>query len=219
VGAAILWISAALVRWGAESTPAVEPGPTPRRGAGWRGILVVCALALGASVQVLFLTSVLPQVLPVLGVAPHDTLVVGGLLVFTSGVAAALGSLLAPRLARGLGERSVMAWLLIASSVLLAGLAPLRSVWTFGAVRFLQVLCVAPVFPIAFAAIAPHAGGEAIGVVNSARIAATFVGPVVATTVLSSASPAVLYVVLALMGLACVPVAFRHRVERNRARP
>jgi hypothetical protein len=82
-----------------------------------------------------------------------------------------------------------------------------RTVWPFGVLRFLQVLCVAPVFPIVVARVAQSAGGAAIGVINSARIGAAFVGPVVATSLLAWTSPTIVYVALALMGLACVPLA------------
>ena len=75
------------------------------------------------------------------------------------------------------------------------------------------MLCLAPVFPIVVARIAHTAGGEAIGVINAARIGASFVGPVVATSLLASSSSRVLYVVLALTGLACLPLsAMRARV-------
>jgi hypothetical protein len=43
-------------------------------------------------------------------------------------------------------------------------------------------------------------------VINSARIGAAFVGPVLATTVLAWTSPPGLYVLLAAVGLACVPL-------------
>jgi MFS family permease len=75
--------------------------------------------------------------------------------------------------------------------------------------RFLQVLCIAPVFPLSVAAIAQRASGEAIGFVNSARIGAAFLGPVLATTLLSSMSPAAVYLVLAALGLAVVPLVAR----------
>lgn len=83
------------------------------------------------------------------------------------------------------------------------------SVWLLGALRFLQVLCVAPVFPIVVARIAHRAGGEAIGVINSGRIAAAFIGPVAATTVLAWTQAPVLYAVLGAVGFACVPLAWR----------
>ena len=73
--------------------------------------------------------------------------------------------------------------------------------------RFLQVLCIAPVFPLIVARIALRASGAAIGFINSARIGAAFVGPVLATTMLGWSSPAALYVMLALVGIACAPLA------------
>src|SRR5439155_812765 len=56
------------------------------------------------------------------------------------------------------------------------------------------------------ARVVQHAGGGAIGFINSARIAAGFIGPVLATTLLTWTSPAALYLLLAAIGLACVPL-------------
>jgi hypothetical protein len=71
---------------------------------------------------------------------------------------------------------------------------------------FLQVFCIAPVFPIVVARIALHAGGQAIGFINSARIGAGFLGPVLATSLLAWMPGPLLYVVLALLGIACLPL-------------
>jgi len=79
-------------------------------------------------------------------------------------------------------------------------------VWLYGVVRFLQILCIAPVFPLVVGRIAQSAGGGAVGLVNSARIGAAFVGPVMATMILAWTSPALLYLVLAALGLACLPL-------------
>jgi MFS family permease len=206
LGGAILWGCAALVQWGVpppKLPPAIEDG---QRRVSWGEVVVACFLVLGGSVQVFFLTAVLPQILPPLGVASEDTLEIGGLIIFASGVGAALGSLAAPRLADLIGERRTIASFLAFSSGLLALLALTPNVWSFGLVRSLQVLCVAPVFPLAVARIVQRAGGEAIGLVNSARIGAAFVGPVAATTLLTWTTPGVLYALLALAGLACVPL-------------
>src|SRR5262249_27581465 len=59
-----------------------------------------------------------------------------------------------------------------------------------------------------------------IGIVNSARIAASFVGPVVATSVLAVAAPAVVYGLLAAGGAACLPlVALRGPADRRATAP
>jgi MFS family permease len=124
-----------------------------------------------------------------------------------SGAAAAVGSLAAPRLAELLPERRLVAGLLVGSSLTVAALAAAPGVWSYGILRFVQVLCIAPVFPIVVARIAHTHGGEAIGVINAARIGASFLGPVVATSLLAAGSPVLLYAVLAAAGLACLPVS------------
>ena len=107
----------------------------------------VCLLVLVASTQIFYLTAILPQVLPPLGVPPDDTLEVGGLVIFVTGLAAALGSVLAPRLGELAGDRRAIVWFLGASSLLLAAQAAAPELWTFGILRFLQVLCIAPIVP------------------------------------------------------------------------
>ncbi|MGH7398772.1 MAG: MFS transporter [Candidatus Rokuibacteriota bacterium] len=209
LGAVMLWACSALVSWGVPAG-----GPRDAKGGGGRGISVrelatVSLVVLAGSTQVFFLAAILPQILPPLGVAPDSTLEIGGLLLLLSGLAAALGAMAAPRLADLGGDRRAVLWFLLASSLLLAALGATGNVWSFGTLRFLQVLCIAPVFPLAVAAIAQRASGEAIGFVNSARIGAAFIGPVVATTLLSSMPPGAVYLVLAGMGLSVVPLVAR----------
>jgi MFS family permease len=150
-------------------------------------------------------------------VPAESTLETGGFLLLLTGLAAALGAMAAPRLADLVGDRRAMIWFLLGSSLLLAALGAMGNVWTFGALRFLQVLCIAPVFPLSVAAIAQRASGEAIGFVNSARIGAAFIGPVAATTLLSSMPPAAVYLVLAALGLSVIPPVARLN-RRSRAR-
>jgi MFS family permease len=153
--------------------------------------------------------AILPQILPPLGVPVESTLEIGGFLILATGVAASLGSMAAPRLAELLGDRRAVLWFLLGSSLLLASLAAAGGVWSFGVLRFLQVLCIAPVFPLSVAAIAQRASGGAIGFVNSARIGGAFMGPVLATTLLSSMPPAAVYLALAALGVAVVPLVAR----------
>ena len=207
LGGVILWACAALVRWALPSPPEAGEVPRAARPARVGDVVAVALIVLGGSTQVFFLTSILPQILPQLGVAADQTLEVGGILIFVTGVAAAIGVLLTTRLAEFLPERRLIMGLLLAASAFQAALALPGSVWLYGTFRFLQVLCIAPVFPLVVARIAQHAGGGAIGFVNSARIGAAFIGPVVATTLLSWTTPTVLYLVLAAIGVACLPLA------------
>lgn len=211
VGSLILVAAAAVVKWGVAEPPERAEASTARGSVSPREVTAVILLILGASIHVFFLASILPEVLPTMGVAPADMIEIGGLLIFVSGVGAALASLLAPRLAEVFPRRRLLATLLIGSSLCTAALGTTTSVTLYGTLRFLQVLCIAPVFPIAVAGIAHRAGGQAIGAINSARIGAAFIGPVVATTVLALAPDWVLYLVLAAFGLAVVPVALSRR--------
>ncbi len=207
VGAVVLCACGVLVQWGVDASTAAPPREAVRRRGHWREVAIVALLVLGASTQIFFLTSILPQVMAELGVPPDRTLEIGGIIIFASGAAAALGSMAAPRLAEVLPERRLVAGLLTVASLAVGAMAFAHGVWGYGALRFVQVLCIAPVFPIVVARIAHTAGGEAIGVINAARIGASFVGPVVATSMLASSSSPVLYVVLGLIGLACLPLS------------
>lgn len=207
LGGFVLFGCGAVVHWGVPDSEPTAARPTERRSHRWRETALVSLLVLGGSTQIFFLTSILPQVTTGLGITADRTLEAGGLIIFASGAAAAVGSLVAPRLAELLPERRLVAGLLVGSSLAVAALAVAPGVWIYGVVRFVQVLCIAPVFPIVVARIAQSQGGEAIGVINAARIGASFLGPVIATSLLAAGSPVLLYTVLALMGLACLPVS------------
>ena len=220
IGAFMLWGCSALVSWG---VPAGRPRDAAAGGArttSMRELITVALVVLAGSTQVFFLTSILPQILPPLGVPVESTLEVGGILIFVTGIAAALGAMAAPRLADLMGDRQAVLWFLLGSSCCLALLGAMGHVWSFGVIRFLQVLCIAPVFPLAVAAIAARASGEAIGFINSSRIGAAFIGPVLATTLLAWMRPSLVYLVLAVLGLAVVPLVARmERRSRRRAGP
>jgi MFS family permease len=218
LAAAMLGFCAALVGLGVPvGRGRAATGARPRT-ASVRELATVCGLVLGCLTQVFFLTAILPQVLPRLGVPEGSMLEVGGLVLLADGLGMALGTMAAPRVADAFGDRRAVPWLLACASLCLAALALATSVWTFVALRFAQVLCIAPVFPLAVAGIAHRASGEAIGFLNSARIGAQFIGPVFATTVLAWAPPSSVEIALALVGLALVPVIARGRSAAPRER-
>ena len=209
LGGVLLWGCCVLVGFGVPDGAGRAAAETRASRTSIAEVATVCLLVLVASTQIFFLTAILPQVLPPLGVPPDDTLEVGGLVIFVTGLAAALGSVLAPRLGELVGDRRAIVWFLGASSLLLAAQAAAPELWTFGILRFLQVLCIAPIFPLSVAAIAQRSSGTVIGFVNSSRIGAAFLGPVVATTLLAVAPVWAVYVTLGAVGLAVVPVLLR----------
>ena len=207
VGGLILLGCGALVHWGVPASGNAPASGAVTRPAGLPEVVAVALVILVGSTQIFFLTAILPQIVPALGVAGTDTLHVGGMLTFVSGLAASLGAVAAPRLGDLRPQRRVIGVLLVVSSVFLAALALVSSLWSYSVLRFLQVLFIAPVFPLIISRIAHRAGGAAIGFINSARVGAAFVGPIMATTVLGHATAAWLYVLLGILGVASVPLA------------
>ena len=209
IAAIVLIGCGALVAY-APVTPATARASGSRAATtAWADVAGVAALVFAGSIHLQFLPAILPEILPSLGVETSRLLEIGGFIVFVSGVAAALGAVAAPRLSEALPESRLIAGLLVLSSAVLVAFGLAGSVWMLGTLRFLQVLCVAPMFPIVVARIAHRAGGEAIGFINSARIAAAFVGPVAATTLLAWVPAPAVYACLCAVGLACVPLAWR----------
>jgi MFS family permease len=171
---------------------------------------IVATLVLVASSQETFLVAVLPRVLPGLGVGLDDVVEASGLLIFVAGAAAAVGGLAAPVLAEQIPERRLLMGLLLGSSAALVLLGSTRAFWAFAVLRGIQCLAIAPFFPLVVAQIARRADAQAIGIINAARVGSGFVGPLVATMVLTTGSPGLLYLTLGAAGVATA-LLLRHR--------
>ncbi|HEY7139431.1 MAG TPA: MFS transporter [Methylomirabilota bacterium] len=202
IGALVLVVSASLLQWGMPSPPPVPREATERRRMPVRGMAIIAALVLVSSSQETFLAAVLPSILPGLGVGLSDVVEAGGLLIFVAGAAAAVGGLAAPTLAEQFPERRLLIGLLAASSAALVLLGLTRSFWAFAALRGIQCLAIAPFFPLVVAHVARRADAQSIGFINAARVGSGFVGPLVATTVLATGSPGLLYLALGGAGIA-----------------
>ena len=175
LGGAILLGSAAFVHWGVRLPAHLERTRRELPPARVGDLVIPVALVLAVSNQLFFLTAVLPEVLPGLGVAPERVVEVGGLLVFVSAVAAGLGALATPRLAARLPEGTLIAALLVCSGLLMGAMAlrvPPGGTRRSGSA---QVLFAAPIFPLVVARTAQQGSGGAIGVINSARIGGSFI--------------------------------------------
>jgi DHA1 family multidrug resistance protein-like MFS transporter len=202
IGALVLVSSAALLQWGMKSAPPVPREAAERRGMPAHTMAIVATLVLVASSQETFLAAVMPSILPGLGVGVDDLVEASGLLIFVAGAAAAIGGLVAPILAEQIPERRLLLGLLVASSIALVILGMTRSFWAFAVLRGIQCLAIAPFFPLVVAQVARRADAHAIGMINAARVGSGFVGPLVATTVLATGSPGLLYFTLGGAGLA-----------------
>jgi MFS family permease len=202
IGALVLAISASLLQWGMPSPPPVPREAAERRRMPAHAMAIVATLVLVASSQETFLVAVLPRVLPGLGVGLDDVVEATGLLIFVAGAAAAIGGLAAPVLAEQIPERRLLMGLLLGSSAALVLLGSTRAFWAFAVLRGIQCLAIAPFFPLVVAQVARRADAQAIGIINAARVGSGFVGPLVATTVLATGSPGLLYLTLGGAGVA-----------------
>jgi MFS family permease len=206
LGALVLAGCAALVQWRMASATAESGVAVARHRLPVRAVALTAVVVLVGASQEAFLTAILPNILPGLGVRPAATIEAGGMLVFVSGAAAALGGLAAPRLVEEVPQRRLLPVLLVGSSLGLIAFGAAGALWLYTLLRIVQALCIAPLFPLLVIRMARHGGGEAIGILNAARAGGNFAGPVVATSLLTWGSPAVVYVLLGLAGFAVLPL-------------
>jgi DHA1 family multidrug resistance protein-like MFS transporter len=204
-GGLILAGCSALLQWGQPPAGPSEAAVTARRRRPAPVPLVVLTsgVALVGAAHEAFLAAILPQVLPGFGVDPDEVVQSAGLLIFLSGVAAAVGGLAAPRLAAEVPTRRLLPALVAGSSAIMVAFSLVRSLWLYAVLRTAQSLCLAPLFPLLVARMSRH--GEAIGILNAARSGGNFLGPVVATSLLAWGPPWGVYVLLGLVGFAAIP--------------
>ncbi|HEY7676395.1 MAG TPA: MFS transporter [Candidatus Methylomirabilis sp.] len=210
LGGSVMAVAYALCQWGLTDVPAFAP-PVGAEAVRGRRLATAWLLCFAASLQITFMPSVLPEIVPGLGVPTGQAVRVAGLIVFSYGTAAILGSLAVTRLAGRWGERRTLASAALGGSVLLPCLALAGSVAAFVGVRFLQVALVAGAIPIIFAQVAGASPGRTIGIINTSRFAAFAVGPMLATWFFAKASPLALYLTLGAFTAAVLPGLRRPR--------
>jgi DHA1 family multidrug resistance protein-like MFS transporter len=203
VGAALILVAFVNVRLQLSPLPKFRPESSPHPQSP-RGLAAGWLLCFAVTIQIVFLPSVLPEVLAAMRVPQAQAVATAGLIVFAYGAAAMVGSYGLSRLA-GAGERRrTLVWAALVASALQPLLSASDSVLVFGVVRALQVGLLAGVVPIVFAEVAGSARGSGIGFINTSRFAANAVGPPVATAAFAHASPLGLYLGLSVFTLLCL---------------
>jgi DHA1 family multidrug resistance protein-like MFS transporter len=174
-----------------------------------KNTLIGWGLCFAATVQLMFLLSVLPNVFR--GFQMEESLAVksAGLVVMLYTATAMIGTFLLCKLTARVASRR----LIIFAGILGTGLQFLLSltpgVTTFVAVRMLQTGMIAAILPLVFASFASDLDGAVIGFLNSSRFAGNALGPMIATSVLAFSSLNWLYISIGIMGmLALVGYAF-----------
>ncbi len=210
LGGGMMAAALGLCHWGMTNIPAFSPpaGAEPVRGRRLVGAWLLC---FAASVQLVFMPGVLPEIMGILGVPPGRAVRLASLIVFSYGTASILGSYGMTRAAARWGERRALAVAAVGGSSLLPLLALAAGPWSFGALRFAQAGLIAGAIPIVFAQVAGRSTGRTIGVINTSRFAAFAAGPILGTWFFAHASPLSLYLTMSIGTLAVLPLLGRGR--------
>lgn len=158
-----------------------------------------------AMIQLVFLPSVLPQVIAGFGIAQERAVVTAGLVVTAYGAAAAVGAASLRWIGQLPHRRAVLA-AGVASALLQGALALATGLAGFVVLRVLQAFLAGLVMPLLMADVAATGRGGAVGVLNSARFAGNALGPIVATTLLARADLTTLYLTISAVALASLAV-------------
>ena len=157
-----------------------------------------------ATVQLMFLPSVLPNVFHGFHMEESMALKSAGVVVMLYTATAMVGTFLLCRLA----ARITSHWLIITVGILgtvLQLLLSLSSGFTsFVAVRMLQTALIAAVMPLVFSTMASDLDGREIGFLNSSRFAGSALGPMIGTSVLAYSSLNWLYFTIGSISMVAI---------------
>jgi DHA1 family multidrug resistance protein-like MFS transporter len=174
--------------------PSVKPAMSKKTCLGW----LVCFMA---TVQLMFLPSVLPNVFEAFSMREDVALKLAGMVVMAYTATAMVGTFLLCRLAARIRIHRLILAVGVLATAMQALLVLCPGLVSFVAVRMLQTGMIAAVVPLVFATFASGADGRVIGFLNSSRFAGNALGPMIATSVLAVSSLSRLYLALAGMSL------------------
>jgi len=180
--------------------------------------LIGWGLCFTATVQLMFLPSVLPNVFRGFHMEESMALRSAGLLVMSYTATAMAGTFLLCRLASRVTIHRLIITVAIVGTTLQFLLTVSSGVTSFVAVRMLQTAMIAAVVPLVFSSFTSGLDGRVMGFLNSSRFAGNALGPMIGTSILAFSSLNWLYVSIGIVGLlALVGYAFSLPGARNKA--
>ena len=180
--------------------------------------LIGWGLCFTATVQLMFLPSVLPNVFQAFNLEESTAVKSAGLVVMLYTATAMAGTFLLCRSAARVKSHRLIITAGILGTVLQFLLSVSPGITSFVVVRMLQTAMIAAVVPLVFSSFASDLDGRVIGFLNSSRFAGNALGPMIATSVLAFSSLSWLYLSVGTMGLlALVGYAFSFGGARNTA--
>ena len=153
-----------------------------------RKTLTGWALCFSATVQLMFLPSVLPNVFRGFQMAESTALRAAGVVVMLYTATAVVGTFLLCSLAARVARQRLIVAVCILGTVLQFLLSLNSGFTSFVAIRMLQTALIAAVIPLVFATFASDLDGRVIGFMNSSRFAGNGLAPLIGTAVLAYSS-------------------------------
>jgi MFS transporter, DHA1 family, multidrug resistance protein len=158
-------------------------------------------LCFAATVQLMFLPSVLPNVFQGYHVEQSAAVKSAGMVVMLYTATAMAGTFLLCRLAGRIATHRLIIAIGALGTVLQFLLSVSPGLVTFVGLRMLQTAMIAAVMPLVFSSFGSELGGREIGFLNSSRFAGNALGPMIGTSVLAFSSLTWIYVSVGAMGL------------------
>jgi MFS transporter, DHA1 family, multidrug resistance protein len=180
--------------------------------------LIGWALCFTATIQLMFLPSVLPNVFQGFHMEENMAVKSAGVVVMLYTATAMAGTFLLCRLTARVRICRLIATAGILGTILQFLLSLSPGVMSFVVIRMLQTAMIAAVIPLVFSSFALDLDGRVIGFLNSSRFAGNALGPMIGTFVLAFSSLNWLYLSIGIMGLlALVGYAFSFAEARHTA--
>jgi len=176
-----------------------------------RKTIIGWGLCFTATIQLMFLPSVLPNVLRGFHMEQNVALRAAGVVVMLYTATAIAGTFLLCRLTARISSHRLIITVGVLGTVLQLLLSLSSGVTGFVAVRMLQTALIAAVLPLVLSTFSSDLDGRVIGFLNSSRFAGSAMGPLIGTSVLAFSNFTWLYFIvgslsmLALAGYALSP--------------
>ncbi len=163
--------------------------------------LIGWGLCFTATIQLMFLPSVLPNVFQGFHMPESMAVKSAGLVVMLYTATAMAGTFLLCRLAAKVTNHRMIIFAGIMGTVMQFMLSMCPGFTSFVAVRMIQTAMIAAIMPLVFSSFASDLDERVIGFLNSSRFAGNAMGPMMATSVLAISNLKWLYLALGSMGL------------------
>ncbi len=154
-----------------------------------------------ATAQLLFLPSVLPDVLDGFQVEKTSALKWAGILIMAYTATATLGTFFLTRLSERIGRNRMIIFLVLSGSLFQSLLSLSQGVIDFALCRMIQAGLIAATIPLVISIFAAESKAGAMGFLNASRFAGGALGPVLATSILAYSNMTALYLSISAMTL------------------